>query len=153
MIDHGYPIGAINLCGQTPIILMVDTLTLGGFINPYTVPTCAWWKLGQSRPTRPTASARSRWPKRKPSAAASPPSARPGGRIPSLKPGAGAARNATEVERTLWRALRSMRLPVKVRRQHPIGRYIADFAVPAHKLVIEIDGAMSARAPSIVEIG
>ena len=50
MIDHGYPIGAINLCGQTPIILMVDTLTLGGFINPYTVPTCAWWKLGQSRP-------------------------------------------------------------------------------------------------------
>ena len=50
VIDHGYPIGAINLCGQTPIILMVDALTLGGFINPYTVPTCAWWKLGQSRP-------------------------------------------------------------------------------------------------------
>ena len=50
VIDHGYPIGAVNLCGQTPIILMVDTLTLGGFINPYTVPTCAWWKLGQSRP-------------------------------------------------------------------------------------------------------
>ncbi len=50
VIDHGYPIGAINLCGQTPIILMVDTLTLGGFINPYTVPTGAWWKLGQSRP-------------------------------------------------------------------------------------------------------
>ena len=50
VIDHGYPIGAINLCGQTPIILMVDTLTLGGFINPYTVPTCAWPKLGQSRP-------------------------------------------------------------------------------------------------------
>ncbi len=49
-IDHGYPIGAINLCGQTPIILMVDTLTLGGFINPYCVPTGAWWKLGQSRP-------------------------------------------------------------------------------------------------------
>lgn len=50
VIDHGYPIGAVNLCGQTPIILMVDTLTLGGFINPYCVPTCAWWKLGQSRP-------------------------------------------------------------------------------------------------------
>ena len=64
VIDHGYPIGAINLCGQTPIILMVDTLTLGGFINPYTVPTCAWWKLGLPlppgpAPTRPTASARS----------------------------------------------------------------------------------------------
>ena len=55
-------------------------------------------------------------------------------------------RNATEVERTLWRALRSMSLPVKVRRQHPIGRYIADFAVPARKLVIEIDGSQHAEA-------
>jgi urea carboxylase len=49
-IDHGYPIGAINLCGQTPIILLNDTLTLGGFINPYTVISAAFWKLGQSRP-------------------------------------------------------------------------------------------------------
>ena len=55
-------------------------------------------------------------------------------------------RNATEVERTLWRALRSMSLRVKVRRQHPIGRYIADFAVPARKLVIEIDGGQHAEA-------
>ena len=50
VIDHGYPIGAINLGGQTPIILLNDTLTLGGFINPFTVPSCAFWKLGQSRP-------------------------------------------------------------------------------------------------------
>ena len=50
IIDHGYPIGAINLCGQTPIILLHDTLTLGGFINPFTVPSAAFWKLGQSRP-------------------------------------------------------------------------------------------------------
>jgi len=50
IIDHGYPIGAINLGGQTPIILLNDTLTLGGFINPFTVPSCAFWKLGQSRP-------------------------------------------------------------------------------------------------------
>ena len=49
-IDHGYPIGAINLCGHTPIILLHDTLTLGGFINPFTVPSAAFWKLGQSRP-------------------------------------------------------------------------------------------------------
>jgi urea carboxylase len=27
-----------------------DTLTLGGFINPYTVISAAFWKLGQSRP-------------------------------------------------------------------------------------------------------
>ena len=39
-----------------------------------------------------------------------------------------------------------MSLPVKVRRQHPIGRHIADFAVPAHKLVIEIDGSQHAEA-------
>jgi very-short-patch-repair endonuclease len=30
--------------------------------------------------------------------------------------------------------------PFKFRRQHPIGPYIADFACPEAKLVIEIDG-------------
>ena len=39
-----------------------------------------------------------------------------------------------------------MPLPVRVRRQHPIGRYIADFALPARKLVIEIDGGQHATA-------
>ena len=39
-----------------------------------------------------------------------------------------------------------MRLPIKVRRQHPIGRYIADFAIPACKLVIEVDGSQHATA-------
>ena len=39
-----------------------------------------------------------------------------------------------------------MSLPVKVRRQHPIGQYIADFAVPGRKLVIEIDGGQHAEA-------
>ena len=53
-------------------------------------------------------------------------------------------RDGTEAERVLWRALRAMSLPVKVRRQHPIGRHIADFAVPARKLVIEIDGGQHA---------
>ncbi|MGD9536120.1 MAG: biotin-dependent carboxyltransferase family protein [Alphaproteobacteria bacterium] len=49
-IDHGYAIGAINLGGQTPIILMNDALTLGGFINPYTVVSAAFAKLAQARP-------------------------------------------------------------------------------------------------------
>ena len=49
-IDHGYAIGAINLGGQTPIILMNDALTLGGFINPYTVVSAAFPKLAQARP-------------------------------------------------------------------------------------------------------
>ena len=55
-------------------------------------------------------------------------------------------RNATRAERVLWRALRAIALPVRVRRQHPIGRYIADFAVPSRRLVIEIDGGQHATA-------
>ncbi len=50
IIDHGYPLGAINLAGQTPIILVNDGPSMGGFINPYTVPSAAFWKLGQSKP-------------------------------------------------------------------------------------------------------
>jgi urea carboxylase len=50
IIDYGYPIGGINLGGQTPIILVKDALNMGGFICPYTVPMAAFWKLGQSRP-------------------------------------------------------------------------------------------------------
>lgn len=50
IVDHGYPVGAINLAGQTPIILVNDGPSGGGFINPYTVPQCAFWKLGQSKP-------------------------------------------------------------------------------------------------------
>lgn len=50
ILDHGYPLGAVNLAGQTPIILVNDAPSTGGFINPYTVPTAAFWKLGQSLP-------------------------------------------------------------------------------------------------------
>jgi len=50
IIDQGYPLGAINLAGQTPIILVNDGPSMGGFINPYTVPSAAFWKLGQARP-------------------------------------------------------------------------------------------------------
>lgn len=50
ILDHGYPLGAVNLAGQTPIILVNDGPSTGGFINPYTVPSAAFWKLGQSRP-------------------------------------------------------------------------------------------------------
>jgi very-short-patch-repair endonuclease len=41
-------------------------------------------------------------------------------------------------EEVLWRSLR--RLKLHVRRQAPIGRYIADFAIHAASLVIEVDG-------------
>ena len=43
-------------------------------------------------------------------------------------------------EALLWRELRAEKLGFKVRRQHPIGPYVADFYVRAASLIIEIDG-------------
>ncbi|MGF1728360.1 endonuclease domain-containing protein [Photobacterium kasasachensis] len=45
-----------------------------------------------------------------------------------------------EPEKQLWQHLRKKQLGVKFRRQHGIGRYIADFYCPECKLVIELDG-------------
>lgn len=50
IIDHGYPLGAVNLAGQTPIILVNDAPSTGGFINPFTVARAAFWKLAQAKP-------------------------------------------------------------------------------------------------------
>lgn len=50
ILDHGYPPGAINLAGQMPIILVNDSPSTGGFINPFTVASAAFWKLAQARP-------------------------------------------------------------------------------------------------------
>ena len=41
-------------------------------------------------------------------------------------------------ERVLWKALRATDL--HVRRQAPLGRYIADFVIHAARLVVEVDG-------------
>jgi very-short-patch-repair endonuclease len=57
-------------------------------------------------------------------------------------------RDATQVEWRLWNALRQNKLPWKFRRQHPIGRRIADFACPGRKLVIELDGSQHAESRS-----
>ena len=40
----------------------------------------------------------------------------------------------------LWNQLRRQQLGFKVRRQHPIGDYDADFYVSSARLVIEVDG-------------
>lgn len=49
--------------------------------------------------------------------------------------------NPSKHERILWDRLRNKQiLGVRIRRQHPIGTYIADFYCHAAKLVIEIDG-------------
>jgi len=50
IIDYGYPKGAISLCGQTPIILLADGPSLGGYIAPLTVISSDLWKVGQGRP-------------------------------------------------------------------------------------------------------
>ena len=70
-------------------------------------------------------------------------------------------RDATQVEQRLWRALRATYPSAKFRRQHPIGRRIVDFACPAHKLAIELDGgqhldqqeADAARSAELAQYG
>lgn len=47
----------------------------------------------------------------------------------------------TDAERMLWQALREKQLNGhRFRRQHPIGKYIADFACIERKVVVELDG-------------
>lgn len=49
--------------------------------------------------------------------------------------------NQTLYEGILWKLLRDRRLEGhKFRRQHPIDRFVADFACAEAKLVIELDG-------------
>ena len=49
-------------------------------------------------------------------------------------------------EQRVWSLLRSGRIDGhKFRRQHPIGRYVTDFACERLRLVIEIDGAIHDR--------
>jgi len=48
--------------------------------------------------------------------------------------------NPTDEEATLWEELRNNKLGYKIRRQHAIGVFIADFACLDRRLVIEVDG-------------
>ncbi len=51
-------------------------------------------------------------------------------------------RNQTDVEKLLWKHLRSRQLMgLKFRRQQPIGNYIVDFVCFENKLIIELDGS------------
>jgi very-short-patch-repair endonuclease len=54
-------------------------------------------------------------------------------------------REQTEVEKRLWARLRARQLcGAKFRRQHPIGRFIADFCCLEARLVVELDGGQHA---------
>ncbi len=57
-------------------------------------------------------------------------------------------RNANTPEQIAWEALRTFRQQgYPVRRQHPVGRFVVDFAIVKEKLAIEIDGGVHAFAP------
>jgi very-short-patch-repair endonuclease len=54
-------------------------------------------------------------------------------------------RRGAPSEEKLRAGIRGGRLGVSFRRQVPLGNYIADFAAPVAKLVVEVDGAYHAR--------
>ncbi|MEO8087838.1 MAG: leucine--tRNA ligase [Bacteroidota bacterium] len=49
-------------------------------------------------------------------------------------------KNLTDAEKIIWEAVRDSKLGYKIRRQHPINIFIADFVCLDKRLVIEIDG-------------
>lgn len=53
IIDHAYAIrGALNICGNTPILLIADGPTLGGYMCALNVINADLWKVGQGAPGR-----------------------------------------------------------------------------------------------------
>ncbi|HBS31890.1 MAG TPA: endonuclease domain-containing protein [Parvularcula sp.] len=58
-------------------------------------------------------------------------------------------RKANAPETAAWSALRTLRARgIAVRRQHPVGRHIVDFAIVRRRIVIEIDGGVH-RLPEV----
>jgi len=53
IVDHAYSIrGTLNICGNTPILLIGDGPTLGGYICVLNVINADLWKVGQGAPGR-----------------------------------------------------------------------------------------------------
>jgi len=50
-------------------------------------------------------------------------------------------RSMSPPEALLWSHVRGSKLGFKIRRQHPVGSYVADFFVRKARLIIEIDGS------------
>jgi len=58
----------------------------------------------------------------------------------TVKKARGLRRVMSPPEVMLWQRLRLRPGGVKFRRQHPVGRFVADFYAPDVKLVVEVDG-------------
>jgi very-short-patch-repair endonuclease len=54
-------------------------------------------------------------------------------------------KNMTLAEKSIWERVSKNQLGLKIRRQHPIWKYIADFYCHKLKLVMEIDGDIHLR--------
>jgi 5-oxoprolinase (ATP-hydrolysing) subunit C len=53
IIDHAYAMrGALNICGNTPVLLVADGPTLGGYMCAINVINADLWKVGQGTPSR-----------------------------------------------------------------------------------------------------
>ncbi len=50
ILDNSYPVGAVNVNGDLPVILGPDGPTAGGFTCAATVVHAAFWQIGQLRP-------------------------------------------------------------------------------------------------------
>lgn len=50
IIDYGCPTGAVNICGHTAVVLLLDGPSSTGYISPFTVVSEDLRKVGQSRP-------------------------------------------------------------------------------------------------------
>ena len=54
-------------------------------------------------------------------------------------------KDPTETEKILWECVRDSRLGYKIRRQHGIDKFIADFVCLEKKLIIEVDGEIHSQ--------
>jgi 5-oxoprolinase (ATP-hydrolysing) subunit C len=54
ILDNSYPVGAVNINGDLPVVLGPDGPTAGGFVVAATVAHAGLWKIGQLRPVGDT---------------------------------------------------------------------------------------------------
>ena len=58
----------------------------------------------------------------------------------TVKLARGLRREMSLPEVMLWQRLRGRPGGVKFRRQHPVGRFVADFYAPEGRMIVEVDG-------------